>query len=187
LPLLFGWPLLLFPLHVVFLEFVIDPACSLVFEGEQRGEGLMRRPPRDPRAPLFARPMLLEALLLGVASLIGVTLVYAIALRSLSEGQARALGFIALVIGNLMLVLVNRSRGDALGTVLSRPNAAFWWISSLAIVALAIVVSVPAAAEAFRLQPPSPLGVAAAVLVGVMTVAGLAYFRRPRAAAEERR
>jgi Ca2+-transporting ATPase len=185
LPLLFGWPLLLFPLHVVFLEFVIDPACSLVFEGEERGEELMHRPPRDPRAPLFSRPMLLEALLLGVASLVGVTLLYAMALRWLPEGQARALGFIALVVGNLTLVLVNRSRDDALRTVLSRPNAAFWWISSLAIVALAIVVSVPAAAEAFRFQLPSPLGVAAAVLVAVITVVGLAYFRRPRAAAGE--
>ena len=48
LPLLLGWPLLLFPLHVVFLEFVIDPACTLVFETEQRGTEVMRRPPRDP-------------------------------------------------------------------------------------------------------------------------------------------
>ncbi len=185
LPLVFGWPLLLYPVHVVFLEFVIDPACSLVFEGEQRGVGLMRRPPRDPRAPLFSRALLLEALLLGLASLVGVTLVYSIALRGLPEEQARALAFIALVVGNLMLILVNRSRGEGLGTVLSWPNAAFWWISGLAIVALAAVLSVPVAAEAFRFQLPPAFGVAVAVLVAVLTVAGLAYFRKPQAATQE--
>jgi Ca2+-transporting ATPase len=53
LPLPFAWPLLLYPVHIVFLEFIIDPACSVVFEAESREKDTMRRPPRNPRARLF--------------------------------------------------------------------------------------------------------------------------------------
>ena len=47
LPLLLGWPVVLFPLHIAFLELVIDPACSMVFENEPPEPDLMQRPPRD--------------------------------------------------------------------------------------------------------------------------------------------
>ena len=83
LPLLFGWPLLLFPLRVVFVEFVIDLACSLVFETQHRGAEVMRRPPRDPRQRLFSRSMVLESPALGVTSLVATVLVYGGALRFL--------------------------------------------------------------------------------------------------------
>jgi Ca2+-transporting ATPase len=62
LPLVFGWPLFLFPVHVVFLEFVIDPACSVAFEAEASEENAMDRPPRDPRRPLFDAQMLATGL-----------------------------------------------------------------------------------------------------------------------------
>ena len=76
LPLAAGWPLVLFPVHVVFLEFVIDPACSIVFEAEALDPGLMRRPPRDPYAPLFDARMLGESLLLGATMLASVAAAY---------------------------------------------------------------------------------------------------------------
>ena len=180
LPVLLGWPLLLFPLHVVFIEFVIDPACSLVFETEQRGAELMRRPPRDPRQRLFSRSMVLESAALGVTSLIAALLVYGGALYFLAPDEARALGFVTLIAGNLMLILVNRSRDDSLVTVLARPNVAFWWISALAAAALALVLAVPPVAEAFAFGRPPLVGIlgAAAVGGGVVVVSG--YLRRTR-------
>jgi Ca2+-transporting ATPase len=42
-PVLFGWPLVLAPLHIAFLELVIDPSCSVVFEADEADAGLMRR------------------------------------------------------------------------------------------------------------------------------------------------
>jgi Ca2+-transporting ATPase len=183
LPLLFGWPLLLFPLHVVFLEFVIDPACSLVFESEHRGKELMRRPPRDPRERLFSGAMMLESLVFGIVSLVAVAVVYYFALSMLSEGQARALGFVVLVVSNLMLILVSRSRSDSLATILSRPNRAFWWITALALGALVAVVQVPAIADAFRFEPPGLSALLAAAFVGIAAVAVTGFLRAvPRAA-----
>jgi Ca2+-transporting ATPase len=180
LPLLLGWPLLLFPLHVVFLEFVVDPACTLVFETEHRGTEVMRRPPRDPRQRLFSRSMVLESAALGVTSLIATVLVYGAALLFLPSDEARALGFVALVVGNLMLILVNRSRGDSFATVLTRPNAAFWWICALAATALALVLAVPAAADAFAFGRPPVVGILGAAALGGGAVAVSAYLRPTR-------
>ena len=180
LPVLAGWPLLLFPLHVVFLEFVIDPACSLVFETEQRGKEVMRRPPRDPRQRLFTGAMVLGNLALGVANLAAVALIYGVALHYVAPQEARALGFAGLVAGNLMLILVNRSRDDSLVTVLSRPNAAFWWISIVAAAALVLVIAVPPAADAFAFSRPPALGLLAAVVLGGGAVAVGAYLRAHR-------
>ena len=54
LPVIFGLPLLLTPLHIAFLELVIDPACSIVFEAEHHDGALMQQAPRRPDEPLLA-------------------------------------------------------------------------------------------------------------------------------------
>jgi len=77
LPLAFGWPVLFFPVHIVFLEFIIDPACSIVFEAEPSEEGIMDRPPRPPAEPLFNARMLAASLGLGLSMLVSVGLAYA--------------------------------------------------------------------------------------------------------------
>ena len=66
LPVLFGWPALLFPMHIALLELIIDPACSVAFENEPAESDLMQRPPRDASAPLFGGVTLWLALLQGM-------------------------------------------------------------------------------------------------------------------------
>jgi P-type Ca2+ transporter type 2C len=170
LPLAVGWPVLLFPVHVVFLEFVIDPACSLVFEAETT-DGLMRRPPRGPRAQLFDRRMLGVSVLLGVTLLAAVALAYGGALAAgRPRDTARALGFAAIVFGNLALIFVNRSRDRTLLETLRRPNPALWWITLAALAALAVAIYVPSIAAIFRFAPlrgPELAGAAVAGLAGV--------------------
>src|SRR5262249_35509994 len=68
-PLLLGWPLLLMPVHVVFLELIIDPACSIAFEAEPAAPSVMARPPRDPNERLFASKRVLLATFQGVTVL----------------------------------------------------------------------------------------------------------------------
>jgi Ca2+-transporting ATPase len=128
LPLALGWPLVLFPVHVVFLEFIIDPACSIVFEAESSGDAqAMSQPPRDPAQPLFDARMVTASVLVGVAVLIAVVLAYGWALtQGRSEGAARALAFAAIVYGNLALIIINRS-------VYVAPVAALFRFESLAL------------------------------------------------------
>ncbi|MGH8263220.1 MAG: cation-translocating P-type ATPase [Steroidobacteraceae bacterium] len=183
-PLLFGWPLLLFPLHVAFLEFIIDPSCSLVFENDRRGDSLMRTCPRDPKQQMLSRTMLTQSLALGAMSLLAVAVVYAIALHVLPEDEARALGFIALVVSNLTLILATRARATSLRSALRSRNLAFWIVNVAALSALVAVVTVPVIAEAFRLAQPSLLAAcaaAAAAIAGVFctNAIGAAFRRNP--------
>jgi Ca2+-transporting ATPase len=157
LPLAFGWPLLLFPVHVVFLEFVIDPACSVAFEAEHTDPEAMHRPPRPPGARLFDLRMLAGSLALGASLLAAVGLVYAAAVAAgRSEEETRALGFAGIVVGNLALILAFRSRRRPMLRTLAEPNPAFWAIVGGTLAALLGVIYVPAAAALFRFAPVAP-------------------------------
>jgi Ca2+-transporting ATPase len=174
LPLAGGWPLVLFPLHVVFLEFMIDPACSLVFEAEGTDDGLMRRRPRDPRARLFDARMLGESLLLGATMLAAVALAYGWTVAAgTPPARARALGFAAIVLGNLALIFVNRSADQSALERLRHPNAALWWITGGTLAALAAAVYLPPLAAVFQFAPLGAHEVGVALLAGG---AGVAWY-----------
>jgi Ca2+-transporting ATPase len=180
LPVLLGWPLFLFPVHVVFLEFVIDPACSLVFEAERAEKDVMQRPPRDPRAPLFTRGMVARGVLLGLATFVAVAAVFGAGLALAGENQARAMAFITLVVANLLLIAATRSEREGLIGILARPNRVFWIITILASAGLAAAAYAPGAARLFRFDAPSPLGVAASILAAVLAVVWIEAVKRSR-------
>jgi Ca2+-transporting ATPase len=171
LPLTLGGGLFLLPMHVVFFELLVDPACTLVFEAEPTDPGAMRRPPRDPRAPLFDAAMLGGSLAIGAAMLAGVFGAYWWALDSArSEDAARAIAFVALVVGNLALLFAMRSRTRTVLETLRERNVALWTISAGALAALAAVLYVPPAAALFRFAPPGAGELGIGVLAGLAGV-----------------
>jgi Ca2+-transporting ATPase len=172
IPLAAGWPLFLFPVHVVFLEFVIDPACTLVYEAESGDAHVMRRPPRDPREPLFNLHMLGMSLALGATMLAAVLAVYAWALYSAyGEGETRAMAFAAIVFANIALLFATRSRARPMFAMLREPNAALWWIAAGALGALLASIYVDALARVFRFAPISAADLALAAAAGALGVA----------------
>jgi len=172
IPLAAGWPLFVFPVHVVFLEFVIDPACSLVFEAERSDPRIMERSPRPPEERLFTPAILWLGFLMGSSVLAAVALTYGIALgRGLGEAAARALAFAALVSGNVALIFANRSQALTAFETMRRPNRALWWIVAGTAAALLAVLHVPALAAIFRFETPAPLPLALACLAGFASVA----------------
>jgi Ca2+-transporting ATPase len=182
LPLALGGPLFLFPVHIVFLEFVIDPACTLVYEAEKTDAQVMHRPPRDPREPLFNLHMLSVSLILGATMLAAVLLVYAWALRSgYPEGEIRAMAFAAIVWANVALLFVTRSREKTVFALLREPNRAFWLITTGALGALLACIYFGPLAELFRFAPIAvpDLGLAAAAgILGVAWYELRKHFRR---------
>lgn len=180
LPVVLGWPLLFFPVHVLFLEFVIDPACAFVFEADRESPDLMRRKPRRSGEPLFSRAILRRSLLLGILVLAFAVFVYGFALALMPEQSARALTFLGVVIANLALIFVSRSRSESFSTIYARPNAVYWWIAGLACLALAAVIHVPAVAAVFKFAPPPPLaaGVVLVLAILLVLIAGR-WLRRP--------
>ena len=111
LPVIFGLPLLLTPLHIAFLELVIDPACSIVFEAEHHDSALMQQAPRRPDEPLLALRDAMQAISYGVLTT-GVTfLAYAVLLDLGQPGHsAAALAFVLMVVANTVLILPSRTR-----------------------------------------------------------------------------
>lgn len=110
IPVLFGWPLVLGPIHVVFLELIIDPVSSIVFEAEPEERGLMSRPLRDASAPLFDAELLTHGVLQGAVVLAAALGIYYLGVGDArGEEVSRAMAFVALVLGNLGLVFTNRS------------------------------------------------------------------------------
>lgn len=165
LPVLIGWPGMLFPLHIVFMELIIGPACSLVFENEPSEASVMQRPPRDTNAQLFGAASLSFSLLQGLGALAVVIVGYGWALQNMLEPQARAFAFCTLVVANLALIFSNRSRNGSMLASMQRPNRTLWVMSAGTIALLGVVIYVPVLAELFRFAPP-PINVLA-------TVAGL--------------
>ena len=172
LPVLLGWPVMLYPLHIVFLELVIDPACSLAFENEPAEADLMRRPPRAPGEALFGRPAVGSALVQGAWVLALLVALYAWALSWLPEPEARSAAFAALVLCNLALLLSNRQPDGVSGT-LRVANPVFWAIAGAALLLLALALFVPALAGILDLAPPPAAALAAAGGMAVLALAGL--------------
>ncbi len=173
-PVLFGWPLLFFPVHVAFLEFIIDPACSIAFEAEREEPGTMRKPPRRPDEPLFTRGMVMLALLQGVTVLAAGLALYAGALaHGVGEHVARAMTFTTLVVANIALIFTNRSWERSIIGSLATPNLALWLITGLATTCLLLAVFVPVVGELFRFAAPTATQFAVAVACGI---AGVLWF-----------
>ncbi|MBI5918636.1 MAG: cation-translocating P-type ATPase [Nitrosomonadales bacterium] len=157
IPLLLGWPPVFAPVHIVFLEMIINPACSIAFEAEPAERGLMHRPPRDPRHPLFSRRILILSLLQGLSVLIAALAVqgYSLSLGA-SETEARAMSFTTLVIGNLSLILVNRSWQHSLLRSLRTPNPALWWVTGGAFSFLLLSLNLPFLRNVFHFASLTP-------------------------------
>jgi len=144
LPVLFGWPMVLGPIHVVFLELVIDPVSSIVFEAEPEEDGIMARPPRKPDAPLFDAPLLLHGLLQGAVVMVAALGIFQLGIGDAhGEEVARCMAFVTLVIGNLGLVLTNRSMKTSAFRALTRPNRALVFVVIMTMAALGLALYVP--------------------------------------------
>src|SRR5262249_58607018 len=105
LPLVLGLPILFGPMHIAFLEMVIDPVCSLVFEAETEEDDVMRRPPRAPDEPLFSAPFVAWSLLQGAFAFGLVAVIFVVAHhRGMPEDEVRALAFFSLVLAIVGLI-----------------------------------------------------------------------------------
>ena len=171
LPLLFGWPPMLAPVHVIFLELVIDPTCAIVFEAQEAERRAMRRPPR-PAGRTVASPLTISlAIAQGCALLACAMTAYGVALQlGLPQREARALGFVALVAGTLCLALTNLSWDDFAFAprLLSHPSVAVAAGATSAM--LALLLAWPAARGVFALEVPGAAGIALAIGAGAASV-----------------
>ncbi len=172
IPVLFQWPLMLLPVHIVFMELLIDPACSVVFENEPEEADIMDRKPRDPKEPLFGKKIVLISLLQGVSVLLFLLaiFVYFNIMRGFGEAETRALVFTTLIISNIMLIITNRSWTHSLRTIFKTGNKALLYMLIGGTAFLAAVLYVPALQALFQFATLHPNDIALCLAAGVGSI-----------------
>lgn len=174
-------PLILWPVHIVFLELIIDPVCSIVFESEQEERGVMQRPPRKPEAVFFGKKDILRGAMTGSLMLAAVIFIY---LASLHEGhnenEVRAITFSALILCNIFLVITSLSKTRSFLSFLFERQKAAFIVVSVAVVFLIAIVAIPQLRSLFGFDYPgfshfgTSLG-AASLMLAVLE--SIKYFR----------
>ena len=155
-PVVLGAPPMLFPMHVLFLEFIIDPACSVAFEAEPGDDDLMRRPPRNRRQPVLDRALLTLAALEGALAIGLVMGLYALAtLAGKDESHVRLLAFSAVVAANLSLIFFTRAGGVRVWRHIVGGNRTLWLLALATVAVYGVVLAAPSLRTQFRLSPPT--------------------------------
>jgi Ca2+-transporting ATPase len=171
LPVLFGWPMLLMPVHILFLQLIIDPACSVVFEAEPLEARAMSDAPRSQAMRLFDATVLARGFWQGIG-LLGILLAVFGLTRDAtgSDNAARAMAFMVLVLSNLALIHVNRSWAPTFLRGPKATNNSFVWISLFTLLLLSTVLTIPVVRRLFSFDLPSfhlLLGGLSAVVLGL--------------------
>jgi Ca2+-transporting ATPase len=176
-------PLVMMPVHIAFLELIIDPACSVVFEAEDEEANIMDRPPRGVNDPLFSPRMIGVSLAQGFGVLLAVLGVYlwATLTGDRSADQVRALAFATIVIGNLGLIFVNRSWTHSVIGGLKYKNKALWYVTGGTVTAIGMVFAFPGTQGLFQFALPASLGdFAVAGAAGVVSVVWFELYKALR-------
>jgi Ca2+-transporting ATPase len=154
IPVLFAdLPLILWPVHIVFLELIIDPACTMIFEAEKEEKNVMSRPPKDINEPFFGAKKIFFSCMQGIGIIVICLLVYFIGLKmGYSEKSVRTLTFVTLIVSNIAVILSNRSWTYGIFKILASPNKAVTWIVSGAIIFLIMILNIPFLLDLFQFE-----------------------------------
>jgi Ca2+-transporting ATPase len=178
LPLAFGLPVIMGPVHIAFLEMVIDPVCSLVFEAETEEDDDMSRPPRAPNEPLFSRSMIAWGVFQGVIAFGMVATLFLLALkRGMPETEVRALTFFSVVTAIVALIFVNRSFSASLIATFHKPSRALLLVLILVPTMLGVTLLWPVARNLFRFGPLHIDDLAVTVGAGIAILIMLELFK----------
>jgi len=179
-------PMILMPLHIVFMELIIDPICSIAFESEEEEEGIMQRPPRKPDTLFFGWHNMLFSTIQGVFLLLMVVVVYFLALHEgHHQDEVRAITFSALIIGNVVLILSDLSKTRSFFSVLMGKNKAVLLIILIALIVLLLINTVPQLQQIFHFQYSGfqhfiPAFVGSAILLFVYEVSKFSKIKRQK-------
>ena len=173
------WPLVLLPVEVVILELIIDPACTIVFEGEPVNPSVMEEPPRPVDTPMFGWREFAVAIAQGLVLLAMVLVVYAGSMWSgLADDVVRSMTFVTLVAGNVALILANRSRHvSAVRALFTRRNPALLIVIAVAAGMVLLLIGVPPIREALALGALTLTQWAVALGAGLASVAWFEAYR----------
>lgn len=178
LPVLFGWNVILSPVHIVFLELIIDPACSVVFEAEPAEDNVMKRHPRKKNAPLFPGRTFAVSLIQGLMVLVASLAIYAAFVAAgKPEVHAKVISFTTLIVANLSLIVTNRSWSKNVFGIMHKYNPAQWWVVGGTLSLLFVVLYVPFLQDLFSFDTIHFGDFLIAAGVGIISVAWFEIYK----------
>ncbi|MCW7487386.1 cation-translocating P-type ATPase [Leptospira meyeri] len=174
-PIIFDWPIVvLSAIHIVFMEMVIDPTCTIVFERESQESDLMKRKPRETSEPLLDRELFINSLIQGAISLLSVVSSYWITelfLKGNSGPQVVSTAtFVTLVFSNLFLILANRSLHESMWSRMRIPNPIIRLVFAGTIGVLFLSMYLPGLNDMFHFVPLNFVQFSSAILVAFIGV-----------------
>jgi Ca2+-transporting ATPase len=148
-------PVLLMPLHIVFMELIIDPVCSVAFESEQEERGIMDRAPRSIGQKFFGYSSIVSSAFRGVLLLITVLLVYFATLKEgHSAAEVRAIAFSTLIVGNVFLILSSLSTTRSFFSVMREKSRVVLLFPISALLMLSAVLGLDFLSGIFKMHWP---------------------------------
>ncbi|MCX6320301.1 MAG: cation-translocating P-type ATPase [Bacteroidia bacterium] len=172
IPILLGnFPLILWPVHIVFLELIIDPACSIIFEAEKEEINVMNRPPKRIDEPFFGAKKILFSCLQGAGILIITLTIYLLGLHfGYEANEVRAMAFTTLIVSNIAVILTNRSWTDNIFKIIATPNKAVLWVTGGAVFFLALILNIPFFLDLFQFHKLTLINIIICILAGLSTI-----------------
>ena len=171
LPVMLGLPILLMPVHILILELIIDPSCSLAFEAEKEEDNIMQRVPRAIDASIFQPSILWRGFCQGTAMLLVEFGIYWFALQQkIPTDETRGITFITIVISNLGFIFLNRSLDGNLRHSFTAPNTIIWWVCGVTIGIMSLLFSVPYLRHLFYFGNPNSLHLAMSILIAMLAL-----------------
>jgi len=169
LPVIFRWPLVLSPIHIVFLELVIDPSCTIIFENEKASRDIMKRPPRGLNTSIFNKRMVLGSIAQGLLIAVAVVAAFKIMLTlGWSENESRGMTFLILIVANILLILVI-SWKQALANIFHHENKAMLVILLITSISLVLIFNIPLLRDLFNFAPISAEDACIGISVGAIS------------------
>lgn len=173
IPLALGWifPNILSPVHIIFLELIMGPTCSIIFENEPMEKNTLSQKPRSATASFFNWKELITSIIQGLTITIGTLFVYQLSVyQGLDEAHTRTMVFTVLIASNIFLTLVNRSFYYSILTTLRYKNNLLLLIIGITIALTALLLFVAPLTRFFEFETLSLLQLITCVGIGFASV-----------------
>jgi len=173
LPLAFGWiyPNIFTPIHIIFLELIMGPTCSIIYENEPMEKNAMTQKPRLLTMNFFTWKELTTSIVQGLVITAGVLFIYQYAVHSdLSESTTRSMVFATLITSNIFLTLVNRSFYYSILTTLKYQNNLVALIIGITILLTALLIYITPLANFFSFNALNLSQLLASSCTGLISV-----------------
>lgn len=168
---LFNLPPLLLPMHIMVLELIIDPTCSIVFEGEPAEANIMENHPRPPQEPLLTRSLTIKVVLQGIIMFLAAFMPFHYMIDlGISSEYARSFSLITFIVANVTLVLVNRSNTELLYHLIKEKGSKVRLIvNSMALIRVFAIVYIPILNGFFRTEKIGIYPLIIAIVLGFIS------------------